>query len=234
MEIHDLASTTDKMPILIGTWGFDVDAWSPAFYPEELPADWRFAYYSNWLRAVLLPAAMLAQAGPSQLADWVEDTDAEFRFVIELPEAAVDAALAGNMTPIDTCLARIAPLKAHTAGFLLPASSLCRATDTAAMRLLSRFDNVPLCVGGAQPADDCAARLARLAIGQCWETNETPAPLPRGRLLVVRTDAGTPAQQRSVLEAAAAWCRDHTQAAIFFDHPAKAQQARLLVELMNL
>jgi len=234
METHEPDAATEKPPILIGTWGFDVDAWSPAFYPEELPRDWRFAYYSNLLRSVLLPAADLAQRSHAQLVEWAGDADAEFRLVIELPVETVDSALRGDSTRLEDCRELIVPLAAQTAAFMLSTTALCDASDDSIARLLRQLGDVPVCMGDAVLPDGCAARLARFGIGTCWDTAQQPAPNPGGRLLLVRTGLDTPAQQRTVLEAIAAWQQGRSPAAVFFDHPAKAQQARLLADLMNL
>jgi uncharacterized protein YecE (DUF72 family) len=66
--------------ILIGTRGWDYDEWTGGFYPEELPSDWRFAYYSNHFRSVLVPQATWEKLGVDAVQDWLEDCDPEFRF----------------------------------------------------------------------------------------------------------------------------------------------------------
>ena len=234
MEPRKTANANDSSPILIGTWGFDVDGWSPSFYPEELPRDWRFAYYSNWLRAVLLPAESLARARQAELQEWTDDADPDFRFIVELPPSAVDAVLASDHTALDTYIALTAPLVEHIVGYVLPTNTLCRAADDVVARFIAKFGDVPVCAGEfTSLSNDCASRLARIGIGTCWAAEQVAAPASGGRLLVVRTGVGTPAQQRAVLEASAQWQRKNTQVAIFFDDPAKAQQARLLAELMG-
>ena len=48
-------------PLLIGTRGWD-HASGGDFYPADLPDDWRFCYYSNNLRSVLVPIASVLGA----------------------------------------------------------------------------------------------------------------------------------------------------------------------------
>ena len=42
--------------ILLGTAGWDRSDWLDAYYPPDLPAEWRLAYYANECNCVLLPA----------------------------------------------------------------------------------------------------------------------------------------------------------------------------------
>jgi hypothetical protein len=51
-------STFDRL--LIGTAGWQRPAWADAFYPEDLPPDWRLAYYANVCDALLVGQADLA------------------------------------------------------------------------------------------------------------------------------------------------------------------------------
>jgi len=234
MKSNDSNPKPGMTSLLIGAWGFDVDAWTPSFYPEELPADWRFAYYSNGLRALLLPAETLANVERTQVAEWIEDCDSEFRFIPELDETAIAQALAGESAPLAAQHEKLAPLAERIAGWLLPVAGLCGATDDAVRQVLAALDDLPVCARGEAVPANGATRLASLGVGLVWNPAQSPEPLPGGRLLVVRTDVSTPAAQRAVLERAAAWQLAHGQAAVFFDHPAKAQQARVLAELMNL
>ena len=65
--------------------------WSGDFFPSDLPADWRLAYFANEFRAVLLPVARWWRS--ADLADWAAQTPDDFRFYLELPpggEGAMD------------------------------------------------------------------------------------------------------------------------------------------------
>ena len=72
-------------PLLSGTRDWDRDAWLDTVYPAELPREWRFCYYSNLLRSVLVPGAVSAQATVAEVTQWWEDCDTTFRFVLECP-----------------------------------------------------------------------------------------------------------------------------------------------------
>lgn len=44
--------------VLIGTEGWQHEAWLGSFYPEDLPEDWQLDYYSNLYRVLLVPYAV--------------------------------------------------------------------------------------------------------------------------------------------------------------------------------
>jgi hypothetical protein len=83
--------------VMVGASGWEFSAWDERFYPEDLPEDWRLGYYSNEFPVVLLPASRLAEAGPDEVEEWLEETNAQFRFVLQLdlaPDTALEAKLA--------------------------------------------------------------------------------------------------------------------------------------------
>lgn len=65
---------------LLGAAGWEHPQWPGAFYPEELPADWRLAYYAHFFGCVLVPRGAWEGAAPAQ---WLADTPAQFRFLLE-------------------------------------------------------------------------------------------------------------------------------------------------------
>jgi len=79
----------------LGAIGWDHDAWSGAFYPEDLPPEWRLAFYNTEFECVYLPYAVWSRESPETLAQWREDTLERFRFLLEQahgPASAEDAA----------------------------------------------------------------------------------------------------------------------------------------------
>lgn len=70
--------------ILLLSHGWDYAEWT-AFYPEDLPLDWRLGYFSNAFRGVLLPADLLqGGAGPEDLREEVHSG-----FVFLVPQGAL-------------------------------------------------------------------------------------------------------------------------------------------------
>jgi Uncharacterized conserved protein len=69
--------------MLIAPLGWDHDGWSGTFYPDDLPPEWRLAYYGNEFRAVVVPAALWQQADAATAAQWAADTAEGFSFLLE-------------------------------------------------------------------------------------------------------------------------------------------------------
>ncbi|MBI3576294.1 MAG: hypothetical protein HY083_11690, partial [Gammaproteobacteria bacterium] len=61
-----------------------------------------------------------------------------------------------------------------------------------------------------------------------------PEPCPGGKLMVALASSAKPKAQRRWLEQLAAWQQDDGLAALFFDSPESAKQARLVAELMGV
>lgn len=79
--------------MFIASLGWDHAAWSGAFYPDDLPPEWRLAYYANEFRAVVVPAALWRGADAGTAAQWAADTAEGFRFLLEAAAGAPAAAL---------------------------------------------------------------------------------------------------------------------------------------------
>jgi hypothetical protein len=90
---------------LAGAAGWDHPAWIGPFYPGELPAQWRLAYYAHYFGCVLVPAAAWREAGGPGAASWAADTPAGFRFLLEAGEGA--GALAASLG--ERCAGVLAP-----------------------------------------------------------------------------------------------------------------------------
>ena len=85
----------------------------PDFYPAELPADWRFCFYSNQHRSVLVTERELAGADLERVKGWREDCDEGFRFVFELTPALLAPYGQRSWERV------LEPLRERTAGFLV-------------------------------------------------------------------------------------------------------------------
>lgn len=89
------SSTDPHYAVLLGTEGWLHPTWAGELYPDDLPEDWRLAYYNTQFRAVYLPYAAWSGATAAQVQQWVEDTQPGFRFVLEPgPAAAVEQTVA--------------------------------------------------------------------------------------------------------------------------------------------
>lgn len=79
---------------LIAARGWDDLADADAFYPDDLPADWRPTYYANVFGAVLLPWAAWSGVSASELAGCAAEVQRGFRFFLARPPGAAPPAAA--------------------------------------------------------------------------------------------------------------------------------------------
>lgn len=228
-----------KEPILIGTRGWEDPAWNGPFYPADLPPEWRFTYYSNLLRAVLVPADRWPTTTAAEVREWPEDSDPAFRFLLDLPPGLA-ACAPGAEARLAAFRALVAPLAPQVMGYLLRFAPEAPPDPAGFDRVLARLRDpaVPLCVEIAPEHRVPAVLevLARHDAGLCWRSEAEPAPRPGGRLLVAFARSAEPRAQRALLERLAAWQGERAATAgLFFEGksaPESAQQARLLAELM--
>jgi len=116
-----------SLEIRTGTCGWNHDDWVYAFYPDDLPDDWRLSYYSNEFDTVLVPVHGLDSITSQEAEQWYEDTRDDFLFFIKLPDSVnlCDPALS-------VFLDRIRPLGAKLGGILLPAGLTCEQENQVA------------------------------------------------------------------------------------------------------
>ena len=218
-------------PILIGTRGWN-HASGGDFYPAELPDDWRFCYYSNNLRSVLVPQETWDSAQRVDVVQWLEDSDPAFRFVLEVPGELRD------QRALEEFLEKTKPIAPRTAGLLL-----CIKPDTEVLpapleSLLNGLaDIAPVCVDlpdGLWRDPLVYAVLQRQNAGLVWHCARAAAPHPGGRLMIALAPPAPPREVRHWIEQLASW--PGSSAGLFFDAGAAktAQEARLIAELMGV
>lgn len=69
--------------LLVTTRGWDHPGWLDSFYPDDMPADWRLAYFANSFAAVLLPASLLAELDAATIRQRVSEIEGDFVFYLE-------------------------------------------------------------------------------------------------------------------------------------------------------
>lgn len=74
---------------LLGAIGWDHDSWVGGFYPDDMPPEWRLAYYNTHFECVLLPYHQWSTRALAELNSWREDTLERFRFLLEHPPGAL-------------------------------------------------------------------------------------------------------------------------------------------------
>jgi hypothetical protein len=56
--------------------------WCGRFYPADLPDDWRLSYYNTRFQAVYLPATRWQAASATEWAQWLDETQPGFHFLL--------------------------------------------------------------------------------------------------------------------------------------------------------
>ena len=79
------------MEIAVAARGWLGSEWD-AFFPQDLPADWRLDYYANEFFAVLVPYTQWRDASDEALLEWLEQVSEDFLFFWEVLRSD-DAAL---------------------------------------------------------------------------------------------------------------------------------------------
>jgi len=71
-------------PFLIHTGAADWlhPAWRGHFYPNDLPDGWWLSYYNTQFQAVYLSAARWQAASPADWAQWLDETQPGFHFLL--------------------------------------------------------------------------------------------------------------------------------------------------------
>jgi uncharacterized protein YecE (DUF72 family) len=227
-------------PLLIGTRG-----WSQVsgddFYPPELPDDWRFCFYSNNLRGVLVPQETWDAAQRADVAQWLEDSDPAFRFVPELP-ATLGLPLSHGKREqlLAQFLETIEPIATRTVGLLWRIQSNVDVLPDWFEHFLNRLGDIaPLCVDLSDETwrtPMVYAALERQAAGLAWHCAREVTPHPGGRLMIAYAPAAPAREVRHWIERLAQWQRADALAGLFFDAGAAraAQEARLIAELMGV
>lgn len=82
--------TDEHTQFQIAARGWCHEGWRGGFYPDDLPEDWRLAYYGNEFRAVVVPAAHWETVDSVEVERWLEDTPERFGFYLEVVDLATD------------------------------------------------------------------------------------------------------------------------------------------------
>ncbi|MEZ5537896.1 MAG: hypothetical protein R3F02_20015 [Thiolinea sp.] len=73
----------------LGACGIEPADWASEYYPDDLPEDWKFAYYTNKFKQIFLTAEQWQRA---ELSEWFAEVGDEFRFYLELTGAQLSSA----------------------------------------------------------------------------------------------------------------------------------------------
>ncbi|MHB1585664.1 MAG: DUF72 domain-containing protein [Acidiferrobacteraceae bacterium] len=157
--------------LMIGMCGWEHPDWTPGFYPEELPPEWRLTFYANHFTTVLVPAERWLSGARQDLEQWLDDTGDDFRFVLELP--------ADHERRQDEIRLRTRILDERIAALVIP------YTQGSMTPTLARFGDWPISIrapDGVSEQERAQWRHAGASI--LWDPLHTPGPEAGGRVLV--------------------------------------------------
>ncbi len=223
--------------LMVGTCGWDRNEWIGSYYPEELPEDWRFGYYSNEYRAVLMTADHWKLEQP--IADWIEDADEAFRMVLELPPE-LSQPVTGWSRHWDAFRRDSALLDPFRRGYLLspdPEMEPDPAWLERALGVIGAQAPVSVDLRGpwhSAPIHECMQSAGAMP---CWYADDENIEDPAADgLWVALSSTAEPRRQRATIERLGGWMeRTGGAAGLFFSGkqaPAAAASARLIAEML--
>lgn len=230
-------------PIMIGARGWSDVIPDDDFYPKELPPEWRFSFYSNNLRSVLVPRELWPTTLRADVSEWLNDCDPAFRFVLELPAALSRPLQQGpSNKKLDSFLDICEPIAPRVAGYLLRVDPDARIDPEWLENFVNRWVGIAsLCVDlpeGSWRTPSILAALTRQGAGLCWHCASEPEPHPGGHLRLALAPPDAPRVMRRHLERLVQWQNQDATAGFFFtDAPGAtkaAYEARLIAELMGV
>lgn len=76
-NMNDWTNTLDLVPV-----GWERPDWITGYYPDDLPEDWRLAYFANEFPSLLLPQAVWTGAADDDIEAWADDLAPDFRIYL--------------------------------------------------------------------------------------------------------------------------------------------------------
>ena len=74
----------------IGTIHWDHKKWNDSYYPDDIPDEWKLAFYANDFSAIVLPENLWRTAEIEALAEYLEDLDEQFAVYCLLETGCLD------------------------------------------------------------------------------------------------------------------------------------------------
>lgn len=181
------------MRIELAAYGWQGPAWS-AFYPEEMPSDWRLDYYSNEFSSLVVPAVDWAGTSIDVATDWLAAAPAGFRFYWEIADAD------GASRLLELARQRNAG-DSHLGGWMFQSGLILEHDLFAALS-----DCLPGAAYGQLPVSTLQAELlAAQGITLCWQEGiKLNCRGKRLRILQIRQRPDLRALRRTVEEQCAA------------------------------
>lgn len=227
-------SAAASCDVLVGSRGWEHQAWSGPFYPDDLPQDWRLTYYANAFRSVLVPAERLLRMAGDEPAQWLEDVPDGFIFFLEASQELMAEMNCGKF------LSLAGTFEGCIGGVLLELGTESWPSPEELESWLSGLSaRYPLGVdisAGHLPGELFRV-LARYPAGGVWRPVEPSWSEHKGCIGFLDAPAGDLRRLREQVQAFAAWAGDCRQALLCFgDGPRVPEfmgEARVIAELLS-
>lgn len=221
-----------KPEIRVGARGWNFNHWAGEFYPEDLPEDWRFSFYSNDFQTVLVPGHYLAQFALEDWQEWIEDTSKNFWFFIEIAETDSWKDIEPYLTIFSDKLK----------GIVVAVEKLDSVDSLAT--LINKLKRVcPVClrrVGSAVTDQDMETLQSCYEVNECWNgKSDSPSwSYNESFALMLResTEDNSPETIRQLVEKGLEYIGQRESMLLFFNGSspriADLQDARTITELL--
>ena len=138
--------------IHVGAVGWNPDN-ARGFYPDDLPPEWRLAYYNSFFSCVYLPYPVWGHADNATIGSWRDESLPRFRFVLEAPPGGQAAGWREKLDVFGEHLGLVADADGHSTQLLwledfpAPLAAVNRARELTAndkpIFIISRSANFP-------------------------------------------------------------------------------------------
>lgn len=185
--------------VLMGTCGWNHQAWLNDFYSEDLPEDWQLGFYSNEFPVVYVPAADWLDV--TDLSEWTEDVSDSFRFILEIPGEVLNDELR-----FSAALEKVKTLDGFCLGLVFQLTpGICNDTDLFQQRVDLAQAIAPVCVEmrGITLTDELNNILLKQNVSEVWDgKSDEKESFKRGSLAIshISGDGLDMASLRKVIE----------------------------------
>ena len=200
-----------KLEVRVGARGWQYSDWIGEFYPDDLPEDWRFSFYSNEFNTVLIPYDCLTQYEVGDWLEWAEDTQKDFTFYVEISETA----------SWDKTKPYLEALGEQLKGVVVEIEHL-RHIDSLASLINYLKSMVPVCIRKSSDTvsdQDMQTLQACHEVNECWDGhNEAPQWGYSEAAILLRdvNEQNTPDKLRQLIEKGMEYAGRCDAVALFF------------------
>jgi len=221
-----------KPEIRVGARGWNFEQWNKEYFPDDLPEDWRFSFYSNDFQAVLVPADYLNQFSLDDWQEWIEDTDKGFWFYVEISESASWDDVEPYLKIFGDKLKGIVVAIEKLTSMDLLATLINRAKQLSTVSIR--------CIDKDVSDEDMMTLQSCYEINDCWN-GRSDAPnwsYNESAAIIIRdiTDDNNPESIRKIVEQGMEYAGGRESIALFFagESPkvSDMQNARTIIELL--